>query len=78
MPSTRGVWLDAASGQMLRQMPGAVMNVTGSSGMTTFHMTNRPVSGTATSSPATTSAATRLPARMSRQALTDSRLGIWV
>ena len=29
MPSRRGVWLEVASGQMLRQMPGATMNSSG-------------------------------------------------
>ena len=50
MPSARGVWLEVASGQMLRHTPGATMNSSGSAGMTPFHMTNRPVSGTTISS----------------------------
>ena len=45
MPSARGVWLEVASGQMLRHTPGATMNSSGSAGMTTFHIRNRPVSG---------------------------------
>ena len=32
MPSRRGVWLEVASGQMLRQTPGATMNSSGSGG----------------------------------------------
>ena len=56
MPSRRGVWLEVASGQMLRHTPGATMNSTGSTGMTPFQNTFSPVSGTAISSPATTSA----------------------
>ena len=44
-PSTRGVWLEAASGQRLRHTPGATRNSSGSSGMTSFHITNRPVVG---------------------------------
>ncbi len=63
---------------MLRQTPGATMNSSGSAGMTTFHIRNRPVSGTATSRPATTSAKTRLTARIPRQARSDSRDGICV
>ena len=78
MPSQRGIWLEAASGQRLRHSPGAVMNSSGSSGMTTFHMTNRPVSGTAISSSTTTSAPIRLPTRSSCQSEIGSRDGICV
>ena len=46
--------------------------------MMTFHMTNRPVSGTAISSAATIRPATSEPARMACQTLTGMRLGIWV
>ena len=78
MPSARGVWLEVASGQMLRHTPGATMNSSGSAGMTTCHITNRPVSGSAISSPATTSAKTRLTARIPRQARRPSLDGICV
>ncbi len=38
-PSTRGVWLDAESGQMLRHRPGATSHSSGSTGITSFHST---------------------------------------
>ena len=43
--STRGVWLEAASGQMLRHSPGATKNRIGSSGTITLKKTNRPPAG---------------------------------
>src|ERR1051326_8204476 len=39
-PRTRGVWLAAASGQMLRHSPGAVKNKMGSSGTITLKNQN--------------------------------------
>ena len=59
-------------------MPGATRNSSGSSGMTTFHITNRPVSGTAISSAATASAATMLPARIACHQRSGRRDGICV
>jgi hypothetical protein len=44
-PSTRGAWLEAASGQMLRHRPGAVKNRIGSSGTITLKKANRPPAG---------------------------------
>ena len=78
MPSRRGVWLEVASGQMLRQTPGATMNSTGSVGMTPFQKTVRPVSGTAISRPATTSAPIQTTVRIARQAVRLRRDGICV
>ena len=49
-PNTRGIWLTAASGQMLRHRPGAVNHSSGSAGTSTPHHRSRPVSGSATSS----------------------------
>ena len=46
--------------------------------MTPFHITFRPVSGTATSSPATTSAPSQTAARIARQAVRLRRDGICV
>ena len=63
---------------MLRHTPGATMNSSGSAGMTPFHITSRPVSGTATSSPATTSAPSQTAARIARQAVRLRRDGICV
>ena len=53
-PSTRGVWLEAASGQMLRHTPGRDEEQQRQRGMTIFHITNSPSSGETISSPATT------------------------
>ena len=78
MPSSRGVWLEVASGQMLRQTPGATMNSTGSAGMTAFQNTFRPVSGTAISRPATTSAPIHTTVRIARHAVRLRREGICV
>jgi len=44
-PRTRGTWLAAASGQMLRHRPGATKKVIGSSGTITPKKTNRPPAG---------------------------------
>src|SRR3984957_4301772 len=44
-PSTRGAWLAAASGQMLRHSPGATKNRIGSSGTTTLKNAKRPPDG---------------------------------
>jgi hypothetical protein len=38
-PSTRGVWLDEDSGQTLRHSPGATSHSSGSTGITSFHIT---------------------------------------
>ena len=77
-PSTRGVWLEAASGQRLRHTPGATRNSSGSSGITSFHITNSPSSGEAISSPATTSAAVMLPIRIAHHVRIETPLGICV
>ena len=76
--SARGVWFEAASGQMLRQMPGATRNITGSSGITTFHITNRPVSGVTIRSAAMISATTMLPERIACHQRSGRRDGICV
>ena len=78
MPSARGVWLEAASGQILRHTPGATMNSRGRLGITTFHITNRPVSGTAISNAATPSATTMLPLRITCHQRIGRRDGICV
>ena len=44
-PSTRGAWLEAASGQMLRHSPGAVKNKIGNSGTMTLKNQNWPPAG---------------------------------
>ena len=44
-PSTRGVWLEAASGQMLRHSPGATKKRMGSSGTITLKKANSPPAG---------------------------------
>src|SRR5258707_3533390 len=44
-PRTRGAWLAAASGQMLRHSPGAVKNKMGSSGTITLKNQNCPPAG---------------------------------
>ena len=54
------------------------MNSTGSVGMTTFQITNRPVSGTTISRPATTSAPIQTTVRIARQAVRLRRDGICV
>ncbi len=77
-PSTRGVWLLAASGQRLRHTPGATRNTSGSSGITSFHITNSPSSGETISSAATTSAATSEPIRTPHHPRTEIPFGICV
>ena len=77
-PSTRGVWLDAASGQRLRHSPGAINNSSGSRGMTTFQKMNRPVFSATSSSAATVSPPRRLPTRSACHALTVRREGMFV
>ena len=77
-PSTRGVWFEAASGHRFRHSPGATMKSSGSSGMTSFHITQSPVSGTTIRRPATASAAVRLTTRSACHAPTGSRDGICV
>ena len=44
-PNRRGVWLDAAKGQMFRHRPGATKNRIGSSGMITLKNQNSPPAG---------------------------------
>ncbi len=44
-PRTRGAWLAAASGQILRHRPGAVKNRIGSSGTMTLKNQNCPPAG---------------------------------
>jgi hypothetical protein len=63
---------------MLRHSPGAIRNSAGSSGITSFHITNSPSSGETISRPDTTSAATRLPTRIAHHAGTERRDGICV
>ena len=78
-PSTRGVWLEAESGQMLRHSPGTTSHRSGSAGMTPFHSTyegvvghddERHARGRSRPSSVTTRIACHVP--------TDSRAGICV
>ena len=66
-PSTRGIWLVAASGHTFRHSPGATNQTSGSSGTSTFHHTSSPVSGSAMSSVQTASVASAEAMRSPRQ-----------
>ena len=54
------------------------MNSSGSSGITSFHITNSPSSGEAISSPATTSAPVMLAIRIAHHVRIETPLGICV
>ena len=77
-PSTRGVWLEAASGQMLRHSPGTTSHSSGSAGMTPFHITSRASSGTTTSAMARPIAPSSVTTRIACHVPTDRRAGICV
>jgi hypothetical protein len=77
-PSTRGVWFEADSGQMLRHSPGTTSHSSGSTGMTSFQRTNRPSSGAATRAMARPMAPSSVPTRMACHAPTGRRAGICV
>jgi hypothetical protein len=44
-PNVRGIWLNDASGQMLRHSPGSVRNSAGASGTYTPQKTRNPTCG---------------------------------
>ena len=77
-PSTRGVWLDAESGQMLRHSPGTTSHRSGRAGMTPFHITSSASSGTATSAIASPTAPSSVTTRIACHVPTDRRVGICV
>lgn len=77
-PNSRGVWLAAASGHRLRQMPGAMTHRAGRSGTASPKKISSPRSGTTTSSPISTRPSANTPSRMARQRSTLIRRGIWV
>jgi hypothetical protein len=70
--------LEADSGQMLRHRPGTTSHRNGRIGMTTFHITYRPSSGTSTSAIARPIAPSSVTTRIACQAPTGSRAGICV
>ena len=76
--STRGVWLEADSGQTLRHRPGATSHTSGSTGMTSFQRTKSPSSGTITSAMASPMAPSSETTRIACHAPTGRRLGICV
>ena len=67
----RGAWLKAASGQALRQMPGAIRKSSGSSGTVSRQKTSRPFCGSSSSSAAIPNAR----ATLSRRAASHQRAG---
>ncbi len=77
-PSTRGVWLEDESGHTLRHSPGATSQISGSTGMISFHSTNSPSSGATTSVMASAIAPSSVTTRMTCQVPTEIRVGIWV
>lgn len=77
-PRTRGAWLAAASGQMLRQRPGARKNTRGSSGTRTCQKMRRAPAGRVTNAThmaiSETTLSTRTPCHRERGIL----VGNWV
>jgi len=74
-PSTRGAWFTAASGQMLRQSPGATKKSTGSSGTTTWKKANKAPAGLMNRPITSTMYTSTLITRMVCQAEFGRRLG---
>jgi hypothetical protein len=77
-PSTRGVWLEADSGQTLRHSPGATSHSRGSMGMIRRHRTNSPSWGTTINAMASATAPSSVTTRIACHAPTGRRAGICV